>query len=276
MNELWVGFDEAGLGPILGPLSLSIFTTSKTFDFPILDSKKVHKKGNLKPLKKRCNLYCPNLKFLNLDDSIADLNTIGCTKEPWLMNESSINDEFNTLFHHQEDDINLYSRLISVGDYNKVLSSGLNKADTVLHFMLPMIQKVIEESPNFDRVNLMFDRLGGRKKYRPILEKWGLNIASSHENPDISRYYGNLNGQPWDIGFRVKGDLYHHSTAAASLFAKLRRELAMERMNKWWSKRIPGLKSTAGYWTDGLRFLNDIDLYRSNHNISDNFLRRNK
>jgi ribonuclease HII len=275
LNELWVGFDEAGLGPILGPLSLSIFISSKDFEFPILDSKKVHKKNSLSPLLKKCNQYCSKFDHKIPNPKCADLNSQSRGKEPWFIGDDH-QDGFDVFFEHHEDQIHLYSRLIAVSDYNKVLDSGLNKADTVLHFLKPMVEKIFEHAKDYDRVNLMFDRLGGRKKYRPILEAWGLNIASSNENPEVSRYYGSYKDQAWDIAFRVKGDLYHHTTAAASMFAKLRREMAMQRMNQWWQARVPELKPTAGYWTDGLRFLKDIDLCRSNLKISEHLLRRNK
>jgi len=272
LNELWVGFDEAGLGPILGPLSLSLFTTTKQFDFPILDSKKIHKKGNLSPLYKKICQYCFDFEIKNENSKLRELNSNGHHSEPWF----KASDPHESIYHYREHETDLYSRLIAVSEYNFILNSGLNKADTVLLFLKPMMDQVIKKAKAYDRVNLCFDRLGGRKKYRPILENWGITIASGYENNDTSRYFGNHQGQPWEISFKVKGDLTHHCIAAASLFSKCRRELAMQDMNHWWQTRVPNLMPTAGYWTDGLRFLKNIDLYRNDRKISEDVLRRIK
>ena len=41
--------------------------------------------------------------------------------------------------------------------------------------------------------------------------------------------------------------------------AKLTRELFMQSFNDWFCERRPQVKPTAGYHTDGRRFLDDVD-----------------
>lgn len=49
----------------------------------------------------------------------------------------------------------------------------------------------------------------------------------------------------------------HLPVALASMIAKYVRELAMHRFNRYWSKRMPELKPTAGYTLDARRWLAD-------------------
>jgi hypothetical protein len=42
------------------------------------------------------------------------------------------------------------------------------------------------------------------------------------------------------------------------MVAKLTRELAMHRFNRYWCARCPELKPTAGYNTDARRWLHDM------------------
>jgi hypothetical protein len=46
--------------------------------------------------------------------------------------------------------------------------------------------------------------------------------------------------------------------ALASMIAKLTRELAMMRFNRYFAARMPELKPTAGYYGDAGRWLRDI------------------
>ena len=54
------------------------------------------------------------------------------------------------------------------------------------------------------------------------------------------------------------GESRHLLVALASLISKYVRELLMESFNAYWSREVPGLRPTAGYYQDGLRFLKDI------------------
>ena len=42
------------------------------------------------------------------------------------------------------------------------------------------------------------------------------------------------------------------------MVSKYIRELFMELINTWWARHVPGLVPTAGYYTDGKRFLKQI------------------
>ena len=60
-----------------------------------------------------------------------------------------------------------------------------------------------------------------------------------------------------EIRFGKDADAEHFPTALASLAAKQTRERMMDLFNDWFGGRIPGLRPTKGYATDGKRWLAD-------------------
>lgn len=61
------------------------------------------------------------------------------------------------------------------------------------------------------------------------------------------------------VTFEIESDGRHLPTALASMSAKLAREMAMARLNRYWSLRIPELKPTAGYGADANRWLRLVE-----------------
>ena len=56
-----------------------------------------------------------------------------------------------------------------------------------------------------------------------------------------------------------KADADHLPVALASMAAKLVRELLMQRLNRFFTERMPDLAPTAGYVQDGRRWLQEVD-----------------
>ena len=59
--------------------------------------------------------------------------------------------------------------------------------------------------------------------------------------------------------FTERGEDRSFPTALASCFAKYLRELMVHVLNQWFIARVPGLLPTAGYYSDGHRFLQDLE-----------------
>lgn len=104
------------------------------------------------------------------------------------------------------------------------------------------------------------DRLGGRSNYRDVLmdafpqRPLTVLAAGAHE----SAYRLDGPPAPWEIKFLAQAEERHLPVALASMFAKYIRELLMDAFNAWWTSVVPGLRPTAGYYTDAQRFLADI------------------
>lgn len=62
----------------------------------------------------------------------------------------------------------------------------------------------------------------------------------------------------------------------ASMLSKYLRESLMRRFNSFWQAHLPDLQPTAGYYTDGLRFLNDIQSKRVELGVHDADLIRSR
>ena len=60
-----------------------------------------------------------------------------------------------------------------------------------------------------------------------------------------------------EIAFQAKGES-HMPTALASMASKYLRELAMHGFNDFWGRHVAGLRPTAGYPVDALRFKAEI------------------
>jgi len=60
------------------------------------------------------------------------------------------------------------------------------------------------------------------------------------------------------IDFLVRSESSKLETALASMISKYVRELAMLLFNTWWEKRIPGIRPCAGYPLDAKRFLQEL------------------
>jgi len=76
------------------------------------------------------------------------------------------------------------------------------------------------------------------------------------------------------VCFEVGADGRYLPVALASMLSKYTRELFMEMLNEYWVGRVPGLRRTAGYVSDGRRFLSEIEPVRAAEGIPHDLLRR--
>ena len=60
------------------------------------------------------------------------------------------------------------------------------------------------------------------------------------------------------LTFQPRADSEHFCVALASMAAKYLRERLMEEFNRYWLAQVPGLKPTAGYPNDAVRFMEAI------------------
>jgi hypothetical protein len=107
---------------------------------------------------------------------------------------------------------------------------------------------------------LAFDRQGGRMRYLDDLLR-SLDARSPRvlrEDEEHSHYLLTVGDQPVRVSFDVGAESSHLPIALASMAAKTVRELSMERLNRFFTRQVPGLTPTAGYVHDGRRWLADL------------------
>ncbi|OQY38829.1 MAG: hypothetical protein B6229_05000 [Spirochaetaceae bacterium 4572_7] len=138
-------------------------------------------------------------------------------------------------------------------NFNKLLDIWENKATVCQEIIKPLIRS----SSNYNQDHtLIIDKQGGRKFYQDFLEStFNQQIDIKFEENNHSKYScANI-----DINFQAKADSSSFAVALASMFSKYMRELAMISFNNYWQIKIPNIKRTAGYYTDGIRFLKELE-----------------
>lgn len=152
---------------------------------------------------------------------------------------------------------------IAVGEreFNEVVRTGGSKGHVTGYCFARYLRRVIERwGSGPDEVRVVCDSHGGRTCYTGMIEAalrgTGLAIETLEESDRCSRYRV---GERVGLLFRPEAEDAHLPVALASMTAKLVRELAMARFNRYWCTRMPELKPTAGYTLDARRWLNDAN-----------------
>lgn len=121
---------------------------------------------------------------------------------------------------------------------------------------------------------VIVDRQGGRAAYAPILNRAFPDalVVTLGESAAKSAYelrgIGDAEGRALRVTFQTEAEDAHFPVALASMTAKLVRELAMARFNRYWCARVAELKPTAGYALDGERWLNDVRPHATPHELA--------
>ena len=297
-----VGIDEAGFGPILGPLVVS----SSTFSLPynllasdlwqilgksvgnrrqrlagrllIADSKKAYNKTvGIKHLERTILtiLSCLGREPTTLSELLQMLCP-DCLKRlsdyPWykdVQNYSLSADTADRAIASMvlTDDLasngielqQLNSCCLDVAYYNKMVSTVNNKASVLFTATSKLIQLARDNFAG-EELNIIIDRQGGRKHYRKNLQRMfpDMSLRIIRESPAVSSYELQTVAGAMRVHFVVGADGQYLPVSLASMVSKYLRELLIGSINRFFAGFRPDLKPTAGYWEDGLRFIEDL------------------
>jgi ribonuclease HII len=297
-----VGIDEAGFGPLLGPLIVS----SSTFLLPrhllttdlwqvlrksvgskrrhlggrllIADSKKVYSKSlGIKHLE-RTTLAC--LRCLDKScGALIELLRLLCpdclerlSDYPWYRDAGSYSllaDRADVaiasavlgedLASNDMKLLKLESSCLDVAYYNKMISSVKNKANVLFTAVCRLIKNAFDDFAG-DELQVIVDRQGGRVRYWKNLQRMfpDTELKILCESPATSSYELKANGKQMHLHFVVGADGRFLPVSLASMVSKYLRELLIDQMNRYFVGFHTDLKPTAGYWKDGLRFIEDL------------------
>ncbi len=109
-------------------------------------------------------------------------------------------------------------------------------------------------------VRFFIDKHGGRNAYAAMVQHAypdGLVLARE-EGRDRSVYDVIGLERPVELTFEPRADGNHFCVALASMVSKYLREVLMLEFNQFWGTHVPGLKPTAGYPGDAVRFFEAI------------------
>jgi ribonuclease HII len=261
------GIDEAGYGPLLGPLVIACVAVHGLEDLnerlraagvTVDDSKRIHAGGRLDRLE---SVALPALGWLAgftpataaeafalLGEAPAAricpwmagaaelaLPAAGGLAEPWPLPPPGPRALAGAIIHPRE--------------MNDAAAAGRNRAAIEAEHIARLLRG-LPAGPG----RVVCDRLGGRRFYAPLLtEVWpGAAITIDDESRD-SCY--RLTPPELAIAFLVGAESRAVTVAIASCIAKYLRELHLLLFNAYWSQRLPWLRPTAGYPQDAKRWL---------------------
>lgn len=297
-----VGIDEAGFGPILGPLVVSSSALSLPADhltsdlwqilrkslsdkrkglagrLLIADSKKAYSKSlGIKHLERTVLtvLKCLGKEPVTLGELI-ELLCPDCLERlkdcPWhagsgnrLLSADGADKQIASavlagdLAANGMELLELKSCCLEVAYYNSMVAAVRNKADVLFTATSSLIKNAYD---NFggDDLQIIADRQGGRAYYRRNLQRMfgDLELRILRESPTTSSYELHGPRKRMRVHFVVGADERFLPVSLASMVSKYLRELLMGNINRYFAGFGADLKPTAGYWQDGLRFIEEI------------------
>ena len=298
----WIGIDEAGYGPNLGPLVMTAVAAEGPGERPpdlwedlghavcraggasdrlwIDDSKRLYRGGvGLDRLEaaaiaamQAAGIAAPaNVPGL-LDALGIDPRTEG-ELQPWLPegsaaevpNASSVaRVEAARLLRAFEGGpwriVAVRSVLVGPIRFNAGLDGFGSKA--VVHFgaFARLLRWAWEASASTGPTLIRGDKHGGRHFYagplaEAIPEAW---IDRGPEGPALSRYTIREGNRRLGLEFAPRADADDGLVALAGIVSKVVREYWMAAFNAYWAARVPGLRPTAGYPSDAVRFRDQV------------------
>lgn len=174
--------------------------------------------------------------------------------------------------------LRLSARIVPEGRYNLLVSQTRNKASALFSQVASLLSDLLAAAEPYGQIAIVCDRQGGREHYveplRTMFPEFDLTVLE--EQPSKAVYELRRRNLVATVSFQEKGESACLATALASMIAKYTREALMHRFNRWWCGRVEGLKPTAGYYTDGVRFLEDTRGIRAQLGVHDAMLIRER
>jgi len=162
----------------------------------------------------------------------------------------------------------LQAAAVSESAFNELVEAAGTKAAVTESALVRFLGEVWERDAavaegGTDGVRVVCDRQGGRTQYSGMLARAlpDARVRIVGETPMQSKYeLESVVGarRKMSVAFKVEAESAHLPVALASMIAKLTREVLMARFNRYWCRRIPELKPTAGYAMDARRWLRDV------------------
>jgi len=173
--------------------------------------------------------------------------------------------------------VHMAARVILERRLNEMLEQTRNKSNVLFSVAAQHLDYLLRKFGEQGLV-IFCDRQGGREHYGSLLrlmfDQWALEVIN--EADGHSEYRLHRCGHVVKLIFREKAETQCLSVAVASMISKYTREALMRRFNAWWKTILPDVAPTAGYHTDGVRFLRDIEAKRLELGIEDMELVRSR
>ncbi len=324
----FAGVDEAGLGPLLGPLCFgySVFRAPRSKAdlwkslescvsaapgnegerFVVADSKVVFTRTD----RGARRLESTALGFLALLDekrrppangqaiaweSPRELAVEAATiaAHPWYASleaalprhqergtlELAVERLWRTLRKQEVELIDAGVRVIPEQHLNASFAKSDNKSLSAWQELSPILRRVYERYAD-DGLRLSVDRQGGRSHYGSLLRELfpGSSVKVLRETAPLSAYVvAEKSGRRrMRVSFAERGEQSSFAVALGSCLAKYARELCMDAFNEGFARHDEKLAPTAGYTTDGRRWLGEAQAALASAGVEPSLLMRTR
>lgn len=275
-----VGIDEAGYGPLIGPLVVTgaVFRleTPKKLELKALgvdDSKRLYSYGNLSRLE------TPVLAFISacgespesIEGLLGVMGSSPSSALPWYRQLSK-----SIPLHARREEIEdrksevaerlrkqgisfcgFLAKILPADFFNQRLKR-LGRKSLVLMEAWAQIVKGSLSLAGAKEIVIRSDHHGSRLRYAPLLE-WFLGESQTiRESKGTSEYKVSTERSVARVEFIVDGDARFGEVALASMCSKYLREVFVEGLNAYWREKCPELPRTSGYYHDGHIFLEHL------------------
>ncbi|NBX35936.1 MAG: hypothetical protein EBR10_01755 [Planctomycetes bacterium] len=155
--------------------------------------------------------------------------------------------------------LGLHCAAVDAGPINDAARRGAVKSSIPWTLVMQHVRH-LRAAANGSLLRVAVDRQGGRMRHvDELLREFPSDrLKIEQEDETESRYRLKGASGTLVISFTVDAEAAHLPVALASMTAKYVRELWMLRLNRFFISRVDGLAPTAGYVTDGRRFMDRI------------------
>lgn len=162
--------------------------------------------------------------------------------------------------------------------FNDLTAQAGSKGAVLAHGLTTLLRATCDALPGDEAVAVYVDKHGGRNNYAAMLQTaFDRGFVVAREETALRSVYQVGGGtRPVRLTFQPRADADHYSVALASMVSKYLRELFMAEFNAFWQAHIPGLKPTAGYPVDAVRFYEAIRSVRERFGLPEHAVWRRK
>ena len=144
--------------------------------------------------------------------------------------------------------------------FNVLAEEADSKGAVLAHALGRLLANMRVLLDGTDSLSFFIDKHGGRNCYAAMIQHaLPDGVVLAEEEGRLRSVYKVLGlGRDVRLTFQPRADGEHFCVALASMTAKYLRERLMEEFNRFWLGHVPGLKPTAGYPNDAMRYMESI------------------